>query len=171
MKSSKIRRIKLLVLVIFLLAGVEYFVNQTNEDNNKPRSYDLRNLGSKFENLGGLDSYLKSKADIGEQERLLKTLQFALEERDSEDEELVAYVRTLIREPFLDNEKNLTEKHKTDFSQIGQSKYIDELLEVIFCLMIYFEYKFFQYWKTSKWVRVYNVLVYTVIPCETMTTH
>jgi hypothetical protein len=140
MKSSKIRRIKLLVLVIFLFAGVDYFVNQTNENNNEPRKndYDLRNLVSKFENLGGLDSYLKSKADIGEQERLLKTLQFALEERASEDEELVAYVRTLIWEPFPDNEKNLTEKHKTDFSQIGQSKNIDNLLEVVVYLIILF---------------------------------
>jgi hypothetical protein len=133
MKSSKMRRIKLLVLLVFLFAGVDYFANQTYENNNKPRSndYDLRNLVSKFENLGGLDSYLKSKADIGEQERLLKILQFALEERDSEDEELVAYVRTLIRQPFPDSEKNLTEKHKTDFSQIGQSKNIDNLLEVV----------------------------------------
>jgi FkbM family methyltransferase len=51
-----------------------------------------------------------------------------LQEVDEEDPELVSFVKSLIIEPQSNKKLNLVIKNKTDFSQIGQSKYIDTLL-------------------------------------------
>ena len=59
---------------------------------------------------------------------LIKTLQFMLQEVDEEDPKLIKFVRSLITEPPIDKELNLDNKMKTDFSQIGQSKYMNSLL-------------------------------------------
>ena len=60
-------------------------------------------------------------------ETLVQTLRFMLEEVDPEDPELVAFVKTLIVFPS-NEERNLDDKSRKDFSQIGQSKYMDSLL-------------------------------------------
>lgn len=78
--------------------------------------------------LEGFVSFLKNSADKEEKATLIKTLQFMLEERDAENEELVEFVRSLIHKPFAGTERNLNNKERTDFSQIGQSRYIDGLL-------------------------------------------
>jgi hypothetical protein len=52
-----------------------------------------------------------------------------IEERDENDAELVEFVRSLITKPDPRNKINLRNRRKTDFSQIGQSKYIDRLLD------------------------------------------
>ena len=60
---------------------------------------------------------------------LLKTMRYMMEERDELDPELVAFVRSLIvPPPAVKGKPNLEKKDRTDFSQIGQSKYIDSLL-------------------------------------------
>ena len=61
-------------------------------------------------------------------ETLIKTLQFMLQEVDEEDPKLIKFVRSLITEPPTNKELNLDNKMKTDFSQMGQSKYIDSIL-------------------------------------------
>jgi hypothetical protein len=60
---------------------------------------------------------------------LMQTARYMIEERDEYDPELVAFVRSLIvRPPPPGTKMNLNIKDRTDFSQFGQSKYIDELL-------------------------------------------
>ena len=59
---------------------------------------------------------------------LFKTMKFMIEERDEEDPELISFVRDLI--VFPNHEKrNLENNDRRDFSQIGQSKYIDGVLK------------------------------------------
>lgn len=61
---------------------------------------------------------------------LMQTIRFMIEETHELDPELVAFVRTLIVPPAQNNTKklNLTLKDRVDFSQVGQSKYIDSVL-------------------------------------------
>jgi FkbM family methyltransferase len=60
---------------------------------------------------------------------LMKTMRFMVEERDELDPELIAFVRSLIvRPPLIKGQLNLAQQDRTDFSQVGQSKYIDTLL-------------------------------------------
>ena len=62
-------------------------------------------------------------------ETIFRTMRYMMEERDEYDPELVAFVRSLIVPPPPKSKPiNFTIKGKTDFSQIGQSKYIDGLL-------------------------------------------
>jgi hypothetical protein len=62
-------------------------------------------------------------------EIIFKTMRFMMEERDEYDPELVAFVRSLIVPPPPKSKQiNFKTKGRTDFSQIGQSKYIDSLL-------------------------------------------
>ena len=64
-----------------------------------------------------------------QKETLVKTIQFMIQEIDEEDPELITFVRSLITKPAHNKKLNLYNKNKKDFSQIGQSKYIDSLLE------------------------------------------
>ncbi len=91
-------------------------------------AYDVKDLISQFENLSGLYGYLNRVSEARDQEVLLKTLEFQLGHVKAEDEQLVAFVRSLIHLPFPASERNLSDKARTDFSQIGQSKYIDSVL-------------------------------------------
>ena len=60
---------------------------------------------------------------------LMRTILFMIEERNEYDPELIDFVRSLIvQPPVVKGQVNLTDKKRTDFSQIGQSKYIDNLL-------------------------------------------
>lgn len=60
---------------------------------------------------------------------LFKTMKYMIEERDQEDPELIAFVRDLIVFPPKGEERNLIKKDQKDFSQIGQSLFIDDLLK------------------------------------------
>ena len=60
-------------------------------------------------------------------ETIIKTLYFMLEEVDESDPRLVEFVKQLI-EPPSSQPLNLTEPKRKDFSQMGQSKIIDDLL-------------------------------------------
>jgi len=51
-----------------------------------------------------------------------------LKETEEDDEELIKFVKSLINVPNWNSERNLKNKNIKDFSQIGQSKYIDSLL-------------------------------------------
>jgi len=66
-------------------------------------------------------------ADI-ENRILFKTIIFNIKETDEADPELINFVRSLIRVPSAEIERNLSDKDRKDFSQVGQSKYIDSVL-------------------------------------------
>lgn len=140
MKLLLIKQNQLVILAVLLFIGTYFLMSnhsknsqkydiKTNAyENNKIKSLDLQNLIFKFDKLNGMDSYLKNSADKQEKDTLIATLNFMLDDRDAEDEELVKFVKNLIHTPFADNERNLSDKTRKDFSQIGQSKYIDGLL-------------------------------------------
>ena len=62
---------------------------------------------------------------------LLKTISFMIKETDEYDPDLIEFVRSLIHSPLSSQKRqlNLTKKTKKDFSQIGQSKWIDNVLK------------------------------------------
>lgn len=101
--------------------------NATKERASYPYASVL-NLVSKFDKLNGLAKYLKNNVDTEEKDILFRTLSFMLEERDANDKELIEFAKGLIHQPLPDSQLSLTEKNKSDFSQFGQSKYIDGLL-------------------------------------------
>ena len=81
----------------------------------------------KYLGLTGFNEYLIRLTPY-EAAILKKTLDFMVEKRDPEDPELVAFVKTLITPPFQKSQRKLSDPKKTDWSQIGQSGYIDEAL-------------------------------------------
>ena len=100
-------------------------IRETNTSNNLDLNKDsnLEEIFQDFFNQTS-DQRLFSKATI------FRTMRYMMEERNEYDPELVAFVRSLIAPPPPKSKKlNLHVKGKTDFSQIGQSKYIDKLLE------------------------------------------
>ena len=119
------------VLSLVVLMGVVVFLNHFSRSNCDKKSemqkksyvYDL-----KEENLNEFLNWINKISEAREQGVLLKTLQFQLNHTKAEDEQLVAFVRSLMHPPFPASERNLSDKARTDFSQIGQSKYIDSLL-------------------------------------------
>ena len=119
------------VLSLVVLMGVVVFLNHFSRSNCDKKSemqkksyvYDL-----KEENLNEFLNWINKISEAREQGVLLKTLQFQLNHTKAEDEQLVAFVRSLVHPPFPASERNLSDKARTDFSQIGQSKHIDSLL-------------------------------------------
>lgn len=61
---------------------------------------------------------------------LLQTISFMIQETDELDPKLIEFVSSIIRKtPSKDKQLNLKNKERTDFSQIGQSKFIDQALK------------------------------------------
>ena len=83
-------------------------------------------FASNCNNLNELFESSESQRYI-KKEIILKTLEFMLKETVPCDPELIKFVKTLIVYP-PDEELNLNSKFKEDFSQIGQSKLIDNIL-------------------------------------------
>ena len=135
----KCLRTKVVLLLLFIIAIflVQILQKQKNtniipgDDQPKPTLHQETNNQKQEENVDNYDgmvNYLKSIGKGEERKVLLRAFSFMLEEKDSEDEELVEFVRTLIHAPAAEGERNLATKNKSDFSQIGQSQYIDKLL-------------------------------------------
>ncbi|CAF0935361.1 unnamed protein product [Brachionus calyciflorus] len=61
-------------------------------------------------------------------EILLQTIKFMIQEVNEEDPKLIEFVKTLI-DPPSNQPRNLTDQNKKDFSQKGQSIYLDELFK------------------------------------------
>ncbi len=59
---------------------------------------------------------------------LLQTITFMLQETDELDPKLIEFVRSIIHKPSKEKKLNLKRKDTTDFSQVGQSKFIDQTL-------------------------------------------
>jgi FkbM family methyltransferase len=63
-----------------------------------------------------------------DQRIIFETIKFSIKETDEDDPELIKFVKSLIQLPASEDKRNLVEKNKKDFSQVGQSKYIDSVL-------------------------------------------
>ena len=90
-----------------------YYFNENNSFN----SIEIENI-----------EQISNDQDLIDEKILFQTMKFMLKNTDQDDPELIKFVRSLIQTPSKLNQLNLNNKNKTDFSQIGQSKYIDSIL-------------------------------------------
>lgn len=115
---------KILLRLIFLLIIIIIIIQITN-----------RKLKSNFPYSNSEDSIFNTIMECSNEQLLvdksilLKTLSFMIEETDEYDPKLIEFVRSLIHKPSIERKLNLTNKMKTDFSQIGQSKFMDNLFK------------------------------------------
>lgn len=127
-----------LFLIIYFSSNLNLNNCEYKQINNEIRSSILnekQNINeSKLDDLN-LFSPLKELFVASEQQKLIdkqvliKTLAFMIQETDEYDPKLIEFVKSLIKVKSPNSKLNLTNKAKTDFSQIGQSKLIDEWLK------------------------------------------
>lgn len=111
--------ILLLVSLVFIVVILCYLIDlRINKvDNEITQSFEsLRDIFK----ISGEQSLIKP--DV-----IMKTIRFMVDEVDEYDKGLISFVRSLIHQPS-NKALNLNEPNKTDFSQIGQSLYVDSLL-------------------------------------------
>ena len=122
MFSSKLGKFFILIGIIFLcILFYERFVKISNKNNIQT---DTKRGLSIFDDLFNCsDEQLLIDESI-----LLRTIKFMIEETDELDPKLVEFVRSIIHKPIERKKLNLQQKQRKDFSQIGQSKFIDEKL-------------------------------------------
>lgn len=124
---------KFLVIVAFaIIFCMFYFLQSKPKLNLVKNDYD-KYLGSKKYNYKALDDLFKELFDRSIEQSLiepyvlLKTLQYWMMDVDQYDKKLIEFIKTLIHVPST-KMLNLTEKNKVDYSQHGQSLYMDNLL-------------------------------------------
>ena len=109
----------ILIVIFILIALIFYFKFKTAND-----------IKLEIENVANFDEdieHISSEQELIDEKILFQTMKFMLKDTEEDDPELIAFVRSLIQLPS-ENELNLNSKNKNDFSQIGQSKYIDSIL-------------------------------------------
>ena len=136
------REIHKILFIVVLLAIIYYFFKLNTKQaiifqkEFNVKTTELRNCENLDNAKLGKSSYDEIFKDVFEAskeqlllngEYLLSTIKFMIEDRKEDDPKLVEYVRSKIVPPS-DKPLNLNDKKRTDFSQIGQSKYIDGLL-------------------------------------------
>ena len=72
--------------------------------------------------------HVSNEQELIDKRILFQTIKFMLKETQEDDPELIQFVKASLIKPPNDKKLNLNNKNKNDFSQIGQSKYIDSLL-------------------------------------------
>lgn len=125
-------------LVLVLLVNKKIFISSDNGlkndriDINKKESLSVNSKSKSVDyNLIFSDIFnVSEQQKLVNKEILLKTIQFMIQEVDEFDPKLVEFVRDLIEKPNK-KPRNLKNTNKKDFSQIGQSKYIDFILNEI----------------------------------------
>lgn len=112
------------ILITTLTKDVLIYLNYKEYNQNGQQIYrDLENILSPLWSVSNEQLLIDPKI-------IIKTLKFMIEEKDETDPELVEFVRTLIKPPIKpdsDKKLNLVSK-KYDYSQIGQSIFVDKLL-------------------------------------------
>lgn len=93
-------------------------------NSNEPKKIDNKCLEEIFDKFFNQSS----EQQLISKEIIFRTLKYMMEERDEYDPELVFFVRTMIVSPHKSKTLNLSKMEKFDFSQAGQSFYIDEAL-------------------------------------------
>jgi FkbM family methyltransferase len=109
----------ILIVIFILITLIFYFKFKTAND-----------IKLEIENVANFDEdieHISSEQELIDEKILFQTMKFMLKDTEEDDPELIAFVRSLIQLPS-ENELNLNSKNKNDFSQIGQSKYIDSIL-------------------------------------------
>ena len=118
------------ILLILNLFAIFYFYYQsTNKciqtsesfDNNKTSLDELKNFDEIFT--------CSDEQHFIDKSIILKAISFMLQETNEFDPNLIEFVRSQIRKPSKERKLNLTQPNRKDFSQIGQSKWVDNVLE------------------------------------------
>lgn len=116
---------KLIFLVILAVLLVYFHTQSENWLFLTRRKKTFKELQSQFEKFfEDVSSSTQEPSAIS-----IETLNRCLQDVDEYDSALVDFVRGLIKAPARGKPLNLTEKNRTDFSQIGQSRFIDNVLD------------------------------------------
>ena len=107
------------IVVIISISIILFLLNSLNRNNDIHNETDLTIFDSIFESTEN-QRYINKQV-------LLRTMKFMIQETDQDDPELIEFVKSIIYPPSQ-QAINLKQKSRTDFSQIGQSKLIDNLL-------------------------------------------
>jgi len=108
--KSFIIKNKLIIIIIFISLFCHFYIFSKNLNGNE---------------IGEWNEILNEDID---QRIIFQTIKFSLKETEEDDPELIRFVKSLIQHPASEDKRNLVEKNKKDFSQVGQSKYIDSVL-------------------------------------------
>jgi FkbM family methyltransferase len=123
MKKMKIMKLFILVLLILII------INRFFSYDNKLELSNNKIVNDKFISIWNEILHVSNEQELIDKQILFQTIKFMLKETEEDDPELIQFVRSsLIKPPGKNTMFNLNNKKKTDFSQIGQSKYIDSLL-------------------------------------------
>ncbi len=121
--QKKITLISIIISVIIIYTLFSFdsknVLSITNNNNYNKESFDK---------IWNEIIHVSNEQELINKQILFKTIKFMLKETEEDDEELIKFVKSLINVPNWNSERNLNNKNKKDFSQIGQSKYIDSLL-------------------------------------------
>ena len=116
----------LFCLVFISVLGI-YLKFKVSFQLSNPSNIGLLSFVSKNE---GLKEILESSDEqrLLDESILMQSIKFMLQDTDEYDPKLIDFVRSIIHYPSKNKLINLNNKKRTDFSQIGQSRFIDQLL-------------------------------------------
>jgi hypothetical protein len=115
-------------ICLILFAFLVYFISlnpcsqETNDvSNRESKQYEYE------ETFGSLDDLYNCSDEqrLVNQTILMQTILFMIQETSELDPKLIEFVRSIIHKPNGKNQINLAQKNRTDFSQIGQSQFMD----------------------------------------------
>ena len=126
MKFDKLIK-KVLLLITFLALIVVLFFTRLKPS---PKCLQMQMRENELKLLNEIFTSSDEQILI-EKSVLMKTISFMIQEVDELDPALIEFVRSLIHVPHRASSRklNLTQKNRRDFSQIGQSKWVDGVLK------------------------------------------
>ena len=112
-------------------ATLFYFKSQNPSSETKTKTSNEKSKLCEYDTLGLLNELYNCSDEqlLVNRTILMQTILFMIQETSELDPKLIEYVRSIIHKPSGQNKINLAQKRRTDFSQIGQSKYIDGVLD------------------------------------------
>ena len=115
----------LLVFNIIVILGV--FYQSSNYYYQTSANYKKTNWSNEFKIFDEIFNCSKEQ-NLIDKSIMLKAISFMIQETDEFDPKLIEFVRSLIWKPSKERKLNLTQPKRKDFSQIGQSKWVDKVL-------------------------------------------
>ena len=119
-----------ILLILNLLAIIFIFYQSTNKCIQTSEPFDNNNKTSRdeFKILKEIFNCSKEQ-NLIDKSIMLEAISFMIQETNEFDPKLIKFVRSLIRKPSKERKLNLNQPNRKDFSQIGQSKWVDKVLE------------------------------------------
>ncbi len=126
MRVIQVHKYKLMFLILILIIFINY---KSNSNNLTLDERPIIEVGSQDEYF--LKEIFNASNDqlLIDKSILMKTISFMIQETDELDPKLIEFVRSLIHVPSKEKQLNLKQPNRKDFSQLGQSKWVDRVLE------------------------------------------